>query len=404
MRQLARALGMLLLIAAGPLRADPVSDWAEFADAVETAASVADAPFDAATAQAGSKVALAMFEAADAVDRRYRSWLTLPPAAAGAAGPVAVATAAHDVLAALYPAQQAAIDDRYALALVDVPEGAARAGGIAAGRRAAVAALAAGGIDGRVPLIPYAPATPPGVWVPTTPTSIDAHFAAIRPWFMTGAAQFRPGPPVALDSARWVKDVDEVRRMGGRASTERSAAETVRARFWAPYDAAPAFRAVAAQPGRSLVRNARFYALIAMASDDMGVALADGKLHYGFWRPVTAIRAGGGNPAIKADPGWEPLLRTPMHPEYPCGHCVVAAVWGTIIAAEGTPAGGLPFANAKMPGVTVTVPTTDEYIRQVSFSRICAGVHYRSTAEISEAMGKQLARQAIAAFAPPLAR
>ena len=392
----------VVLAVAAPAQADPVTDWIDFAQAIDAVAAKPDAPFSVDTDLAGTRTALAMFEAADAVDRRYQSWLKLPPAAPGASAAVAVATAAHDVLAAAYPSQRDAIDDRYALAIAEA-RGPARDAGIAAGRAAAAAALAAGGLDPTAKLIPYWPTTTPGQWVATTPTVLDPHYAAMRPWFMTSATQFRPGPPVALGSARWVADVTEVRAMGGKTSAERSAVDTVRARFWAPYQTSAALRAVATQPGRSLVRNARFYAMMAMVNDDMGIALVEAKLHYGFWRPITAIRAGGGNPALGADPMWEPLLKTPMHPEYPCGHCVHAASVAAVIDAEGPlPKDGLPFTNSAMPGFVITVPTTADYVRQVSFSRICAGVHYRSTAEASEAMARKLTAYALARFAPPL--
>ncbi len=224
----------------------------------------------------------------------------------------------------------------------------------------------------------------------------------MKPWLMASATEFRPGPPVALDSPRWLKDLDETRRMGAKNSRERSAADTVLARFWAQAEPTAAIRAVASQPGRSLVRNARFYAMMALAGDDMGVALTSAKLHYGFWRPIAAIRAGGGNPAVTADPTWEPLLKTPLHPEYPCGHCAFAATVATVITAEGAPKSGLPFTNSKMPGVVVTIATPAEYVRQDSYSRIAGGVHFRSTAEVSEAMGHAIAANTLAKFAPPL--
>lgn len=409
MQPLSRAGAMIAVLLATlgtPASADVVSDWSEFADAMIATARAPDAPFDAAAVQGPTKAALAMFEAVDSIDRRYASWLKLPLAAPGADPVIAAATAAHDVLLACYPAQHTAIDDRYALALAEAagPGGAAgRAAGIAAGKVAAVAALTAGGVDPAVKVVPYFPQAAVGQWTATAPTVIDAAYLSLRPWFMTSATQFRPAPPVALNSARWLRDVDEVRRMGGKVSAERSASDTVLARFWAPYDSAPALRAVAAQPGRSLVRNARFYAAAAMIGDDASFAIVEAKFHYGFWRPISAIRSGGGNRAIAADPMWQPLLNTPLHPEYPCGHCVDAAARAAVIDAEGPPPpGGLPFSNAKMPGFVVTVATPAEYVRQVSFSCICGGVHYRSTAEASEAMARRIAAYALAKFAPPL--
>ena len=314
-----------------------------------------------------------MFEAANSVDRRYVSFLHVAPATRGASGPVAVATAAHDVLLAALPAQKAMIEERFTLALAEERDGPGKDAGLAAGHAAAAAALQAGGLDPAASLAPFWPAGKAGQWLATTATVLDPHYAAMKPWFMATATAFRPGPPVALDSPRWLKDVDEVRRIGGKASPERSAADTVLAKFWVAADPTPALRAVAAQLGRSLVKNARFYAMYSFATDDMGIAVVEAKLHYAFWRPITAIRAGGGNPAIVADPLWEPLLKTPLHPEYPCGHCINAAVTAAIIDADGAPKSGLPFTSTKMPGVTVTVPTTADYVRQDSFSRIAGG-------------------------------
>ncbi len=397
-----RIAAALLLVAATAVRADAVSDWFEFAGAVYDAGHAQDAPFEVDVYLSGTRAALAMFEAADSVDRKYVSFLHVEPAAHDASVPVAVATAAHDVLLAAFPAQKAMIEDRYALALAEERDGRAKDAGIAAGHAAAAAAVHAGGLDPAASLAPYWPQGRPGQWLATTATVLDPHDAAMKPWFMASASAFRPGPPVALDSARWVKDVDEVRRLGGKDSRERSAADTVLARFWAAADPTSAFRAVASQPGRSLVRNARFYAMLALANDDTGVAVVDAKLHYGFWRPIQAIRAGGGNPAIAADPTWEPLLKTPLHPEYPCGHCIYAATNAAVIDAEGAPKAGLPFTSSKLPGVTVTVATTADYVRQDSFSRIAGGVHFRSTAEVSEAMGRAIATNTLARFARPL--
>jgi len=402
MRVSSATCAALLLITATTARADVVSDWFEFAGAAYDAGHTADAPFETDAFMSGTRVALAMFEAADSIDRKYVSFLHVAPAPRGASGQIAVATAAHDVLLAALPGQKAMIEDRYCLALAEEKDGTAKDAGIAAGHAAAAAAVHAGGIDPAAPLTPYWPAGKPGQWLATAPTSIDAHYTAMKPWVMTSAAQFRPGPPVALDSPRWLRDVDEVRRVGGKTSTDRSAADTVLARFWVQADPTPAYRAIASQPGRSLVRNARFYAMMSLAADDLGLTLSSAKLHYGFWRPIAAIRAGGGNPAIRPDPNWEPLLKTPMHPEYPCGHCSYAAVTAAVMEAEGVPKAGLPFTNDKMPGVTITVPTTADYVRQDSFSRIAGGVHFRSTAEVSEAMGRAVAANTLANFAKPL--
>ena len=90
----------------------------------------------------------------------------------------------------------------------------------------------------------------------------------------------------------------------------------------------PIARSVAAMPGRDVTDNARLLALAAMAMDDALIAVFDAKYTYNLWRPVTAIRNGDidGNDATDRDPGWTPFIDTPMHPEYPCAHCIVSGV------------------------------------------------------------------------------
>ena len=85
--------------------------------------------------------------------------------------------------------------------------------------------------------------------------------------------------------------------------------------------------------------SARFLAVIAAAEADAMIAVMDAKYKYGFWRPITAIRNGDidGNDATERAPTWLPVDNTPMHPEYPCAHCIVSsAVAAAIEAMLGT--------------------------------------------------------------------
>ena len=92
---------------------------------------------------------------------------------------------------------------------------------------------------------------------------------------------------------------------------------------------------LSAAKGLDVNENARLFALLAMATADAMVAVFDAKYHYEFWRPVTAIRNGDedNNPATERDATWEPLGPTPMHPEYPCAHCIIAGSAGTVMQA-----------------------------------------------------------------------
>ena len=173
----------------------------------------------------------------------------------------------------------------------------------------------------------YRPHTTAGVYVPTV-IPVVPQWPQRKPWVMTSAAQFRPGPPPTLTSEVWARDYNEIKALGGKNSTRRTAEQTEIARFWeatAPPIYHGVVRSVATVPGREVTQNARLFAAVTQATDDALIAVFDAKYHYNFWRPVTAIRNGDidGNDATERDPSWTPFIDTPMHPEYPCAHCIL---------------------------------------------------------------------------------
>src|SRR5262249_37570509 len=147
------------------------------------------------------------------------------------------------------------------------------------------------------------------------------------------------GAPPALGSAGWAQAYNEVKDLGGKASTTRTALQTETAKFW-EMTGPGAYKEIIASairaPGRSLIQNARLLALTSMAQADSYVAIFDAKYTYNLWRPVTAIRNGDldGNDATALDSGWLPLIDTPMHPEYPCAHCINAGAVCAVLARE----------------------------------------------------------------------
>ena len=179
------------------------------------------------------------------------------------------------------------------------------------------------------------------------------------------------------------------------------------ARFRITPNMMPTMRMIADANGRSLVANARMFALGAMIADDAGMSTSEAKLYYNYWRPITAIRnaQNDGNDATMADAGWEPLIGTPMHPEYPCGHCNYAAAAASLLKAEvgNTPRGGVRVASRSIPQSNVQVlPSFDEWVRQVSYSRTLGGVHYRFSNEAGEEIGRKVAELALATVMRPL--
>ena len=89
----------------------------------------------------------------------------------------------------------------------------------------------------------------------------------------------------------------------------------------------------------SVIDSARFMTLTAVGLADAIIAVLDAKYYYNFWRPITAIRNGDidDNPATEREATWQPIAPTPMHPEYPCAHCVQSGtVAGVVKAVLGT--------------------------------------------------------------------
>jgi len=131
-----------------------------------------------------------------------------------------------------------------------------------------------------------------------------------------------------------------------------------------------------------------------MAMDDALIAVFDAKYTYNLWRPITAIRNGDidGNEATVREPGWTPFIDTPMHPEYPCAHCIVSASLGAVLEAE-VGAGPMPVlssASSTAGGAVRTWTSVGDFMQEVALARIYDGVHYRNLSEVGTAMGKKV--------------
>ena len=407
MRALTLMLAGAALAMSGPARADVVTDWWDVANRYFNAGQGSPGPRTPDMERASTRTALAMFEAVNAIDRRYQSFLNVPAGDSKASQEAAAATAAFKVLLHHYPANKAPLEEGYALSMAGIADTPAKAAGIAFGEQAAAAAIAAGGIDPAVAQSPYRPRTVPGEWVATALPSLDPYWPAMKPWVIPSAEAMRPPPPPALTSERYARDVEEVRRLGGRASKERTPVQTLIARYRQAFDITPSVRRATDAPGRSPVENARLLALFQMAFDDSAHAMVVAKQHYDYWRPITAIRNADAdnNPGTQHDPAWVPLIGTPNFQEYPCGHCTVAAAIGEVMKAEsGLPdSAGVVVGSLMNPNAAIQhVASWDEWVRQVSDSRMYGGVHYRFSNEAGEEVGRKAALHVLSNALKPL--
>ncbi len=313
-----------------------------------------------------------------------------------ASADAAVAAANRATLLQLMPQQEADITAAYRKAMDKLGNAAAVVEGAAAGEHAARRVLAWRAGDGAAAKDAYRPHTTSGQYVPTAPVATP-HWGQRKPWLMNDGAQFRPASPPALDSAQWARDFNEVKALGGKASAQRTAAQTEVAKFW-EFSLPPIYfgvlRSIADTPGRNAAQNAKLFAAAAQAMDDGLIAIMDAKYHYGFWRPVTAIRNGDrdGREDTAMETGWAPLIDTPMHPEYPSAHSVLAASLGEVLKAE-VAGGRLPELSTSSPtanGATHRWATVEAFTEEVSLARIWAGIHYRTSTQVGLDMGRRV--------------
>lgn len=396
MKSFVIAAALAFALPAIPAKADVIMDWNAKADAIGAQKQLVNS----ANSRAQAMLHVAMFEAVNAIDKRYSPYKLSLTADGGTSREAAAASAAHDVLVSLYPDQKADLDATLATSLSAIADGDPKSKGIELGRKAASEIVALRTNDGSGAPESYRPQTSPGAYVPTV-VPVESTAGQIKPWVMNASSQFRPAPPPALTSEVWTRDLNEIREFGGLNSSKRSAEQTTIGRFWfftGPRTYNSIVRQIATSKKMDLVDCARLYALTAMAASDAFIAVFDGKYAYNLWRPITAIRNADvtNNPATPREAAWLPLGTTPMHPEYPCAHCIVAsAVSNVLQGVVGNDIGEITLASPTAAGVTRKWTRLQDYSDEVANARIYAGFHYRFSAEAGKEMGRKIAELAV---------
>ena len=382
---------------ATPARGDVIMDWNAKADAIATEKRISSPVHGRGLAI----LHVAMFEAVNAIERRYAPYKLNLTADRHTSKEAAAASAGYDVLVSLYPDQKVDLDATLAKLLAGIPEGEPKAKGIALGKNAAAEIIAVRANDESDAPESYRPSTTPGVYVPTAMV-ISSTVGALKPWVMATGSQFRPAPPPALDSETWTRDFNEIRELGARNSTKRTAEQTTIGRFWFLTGARtynPIVQQVAKAKDMDVVDCARLFALASLAGADAYTAVFDAKYAFNFWRPVTAIRNADqtGNKATPRDASWLPLGDTPMHPEYPCAHCITSAAISAVLqGVVGETVGEISLTSPTAPGVTRRWTRLQDYSDEVANARTYAGFHYRFSNEVGKEMGKRIGQLTVA--------
>ena len=413
-----------------PAAANEVLTWNETALKV----SKADGQNNMQETRTLAMVQGAVHDALNAISRRYAPYYFEGPGQTSASPDAAVAAAAHTVLVGVVPsfgtpAQKitalAMAEDAYMTSLSRMANDAAKTQGVAVGRAAGAAMLTLRKDDGATKDTPYTPGTGLGKWRPhpnpdpPNPPIANADLARgyapssvpgwgnVTPFTLLSASQFwLPGPP-ALTSETYAKDYQDVKSLGGQASTARTPEQTEIARFWfqGPSSMHLIARTVAAQRNLDAWDSARLLGLMSMVIADGYIAGFKIRYVYDFWRPVTAIREGDtdGNDATAGDPSWNSLQNTPAVSDYPSTQStfsgavaeVLAGVLGTDQVSFALTSGS-PFA-----GIKRAFTSFSQAARESADSRVYAGIHFRTACKDGLTLGRKIAQRALALYLQP---
>lgn len=350
----------------------------------------------------------AMHDAVNAISRRFAAYSAGVPDARGASVDAAVAAAARDVLVALLPDQASLVEAAYARALAPIPEGVAKAAGVAAGQSAAALNIARRQADGAAEASQpvYVPREGPGEHQFTPPFDFAAQpsWGRITP-FIIDLREHAVEGPQRLTSAQYARDLAYVKALGRIDSGSRTPEQSEIATFW--YEDSPlGWNRIAnkliRQRGLDLWSAARAFALVNFAMADGFIAGFDAKYHFRFWRPETAIRAAAtdGNPLTEPDPTWQPFLITPPVPDYPSTHTVLGWAAAEVLIEVLGDRVRFEADSLTLPGVTRHFKTLSAAAQENGQSRLYAGIHFKHAVRDGRRQGRSVGRAVAEALEP----
>ena len=346
---------------------------------------------------------IAVYDAVNSIKYIGTPYHFYAPPTGSASVQAAVAQAAHDVLVNYFPIQKPALDSALTNSLSLVNDGPIDAGK-AVGAASAADIISLRAHDGSEPNVGYPGPAKPGVGqYRPTPTAfapgINQQWGKVKPFLLKADDQFRPLPPPAVGSADYKKALAAVEELGSAASTKRTAEQTHIAQFYkqdAELTVNEAARALAIAHKTPLALNALIFVLTDIAEADARIAIWDAKYYYLFWRPVTSLNADEDGGVTNNYAKWSPLLVTPPHPSYPCGHCgTVQAGFDILKKFFGDK--NIIELHTTTPGEPArTIKSLSDGESENGWSRIYGGIHYPFDNAASESIGKKVADYVLA--------
>jgi PAP2 superfamily len=344
----------------------------------------------------------AMYDAVNGIDGGHEPYLGAPAGADPSDSKnAAAAEAAYRVLLAVVPSPSAQLTTDYNTSIAAITSAGETgiAGGQTVGQAAASAIVTARAGDNRTTPTAFSTGTDPGDWQAFSGNNFR-WLANIDPFLIQDAEDFATKGPRALDSAAYTAEFNQVKSLGQKVGSTRTADQTNAALFWADNASAMwsrIFQDLTDGQDLSTVESSRFFAMLYLTATDSLIACFLDKELHGFWRPQTAIRNAGtdGNPDTTADAAWESLLVNPPYPDHPSGHnCASGSIVATLQDFFGTDVmsfGATSTPTSTIPAITRDFSSFSQAIREIRKARVWGGLHFMSADSQGATLGRKVA-------------
>jgi len=226
----------------------------------------------------------------------------------------------------------------------------------------------------------------------------------VRPFAIPDNRLCYPEGSIKMDGPEYAAAVEEVRRFGGKVSSERTPEQTLIAQFWQGQGGTLtpvgqwndlATRA-AVKEKRTFHQNLLMYAVLNVALADAGTAAWDFKYETRMWRPQTAIQQADrdDNPGTQVDPTWRSLIVTPNHPSCVSGHSAFSAAGAEVLkACFGRDDLEIVVASDSTKNwQTRTIHGFTNTAKECGRSRIYGGIHFEFDNMMGQEMGAKVAK------------
>ncbi len=358
----------------------------------------------------------AMFDAINAFEGSYTSYLSGLNAPQNASSIAAMISAAHRVSSTLYASDAAIAKWNAAMqeSLAEITNIEAKDRGLEFGIEVGDAMLKLRQNDGSDIVVEYTVGTEAGQWRRTPPGFLPPllpQWPAVETFGIPSVEAFRVPEPPSLESSEYAIALNEVLALGRRDSSTRTVEQTAIAVFWA--DGGGTFTPpghwnqiaadVLASDPNSLNEHARTLSLLNLALADAGIVSWDAKYRYEIWRPIDAIRraTSDNNPLTQPDSEWLPLIVTPPFPAYTSGHSSFSGAASQILTellgpqsftahVHSSAASGLGLIDPQHLQSRV-FSSFEEAANEAGMSRIYGGIHFAFDNAEGLASGREIA-------------